>query len=947
MDNLTDELNNVNSKYQISSKVHDSGIKQNFIDNPLPLSLKLLDNSSIGLNSKLNEYLRDNENLNLILKDYVGANYKYILNDNMSTYLKIYKEYTTKNNVDYANSIDGKEISNSSLKNLKVLNENFIYSSRQIQLISLIEYIINEQNYIMGLLFNTKSVNIKLVQYNYIIKSYKKLDNLISINKIYLFYDISIVNNNKKIKERLKNNLFDYLVDLIFKPENSFTSNAFIRNDSRSIKEDLKYIIKLFDLLNSCNNETSGSDNSRQEIAYEFIIQNLELIIAKKFEEILVNEVNHLREDNPYKYESIKKHKFKSIRDLLSSVEDLDHDLMRETVTSLASQKNLSLDQFKNNKTAEIEMILYDFFSDFFNTLNSKIVYLLLLVDLLDKSSIVKNSAYAINGKGKVVKIIENYLLKLLKLYLIPSLNSVSAIKQNKNLQEITSQTLFSINKNSILADDFTETISKDREETEYEKLQQLFEQVLPGVAPKKDKSQEQKEKITTKISKNDLLLIIPSNLFNLKYILPNLTSIMKSLSKFNLQNSSNFLTTFLNDFYINELFTNNINYILNTKIYNINLTHGDSFFKLNSIIETFLSIINNLFNVFPGIEYQFNESLMNNIYEIFLKFLNHVESSFRNFIKMFVNLNSIPKIGSSSFAEVIKVANYMKGSNEFATINEKFVINFLQTYKGLTKLDTWFKETLFSNINLINEIQVFEQKDDNIDFEDLKEMWLLNDQKYEYSQMNKNGYTDSIEGILISTKLNNLLHELIYSKFDNDFINGIFKEKMLLFTLFELNKLVMSLEISSDIKSNDLEEKFEYLYLREDNHTDSNINAINNILSSLSHTECRNNDIDVNEYFNFIVLNHFMDLSSFDRIAYILYNLKKIDKKVDLTESINFFSLHELNVNDIIEFSNDNKGLYSSAAIKHMIKLRLVYESGNNKSILQKRLDESYKKLK
>ncbi|KAL6927317.1 hypothetical protein ACO0SA_003615 [Hanseniaspora valbyensis] len=955
MDQLIHELNKVNSKFQISAPSNGTNVNNSKLnDNPLPLSLKLLDTSSIGLNNELDSYLKNNEHLNTILKDYVGDNYKYILNDNMSTYLKIYKEYSNTKSIDYK-SISENEINNNTTKSLQTLNNKFAQNSKMIHLISLIEYIYKEQDSIMSLLFNASNSNIALTQYNHIIKKYKKLDNIISLNKLYLFHDISIVSNNNKIKEKIKDNLFTYLMDLIFKNENNITTTGKNNNNTKSVKYDLKFIIDLFDQLNSNAMQNMSSNNEETNTSYEFIMENLEKLVSDKFEDILINEVNHLREDAPYKYELIKKHKFKNIRDLLAFDEETNHDLLLASQPSKINTKNENVNHDTLIKSAEVDIIVYEFFSDFFNSLNSKIVYLLLLVDLMDgKVDFLNNIINMHSGNDRIIKLIDNFLLKILKLYLIPSLSNIAAIPKQRLNQDDNKQNLFVLNKDILLSSDLNKDDFNEEEKENYLKLQQIFDEILPGMRSQaKDKQEKKEENNKIAMTKNEMLLIIPSNLMNLKYILPNLTSIMKTLTRFSHSANESFLPKFLNDFYINELFNNNIAYILNTKIYNINLTHGTNFFKINGIIETFIFLINKILNLFPGLEYQFNSVLMTKIYEIFKKFINHIVDSFKNFIKMFINLNTLTKDNLSDFKEIMKLTSYIKGSNEYGTINEKFILSFIETYKSLNRLNTWFKDSILANITLVNDLQPNNNgSNDVIDFEDLKEMWLLNVHFYEDEHIDNGEYAASIDGILLSTTLNNLFHELIYSKLDNEFTGGLFQTKVELFTLFELNKVMMTFILNDDSSKKKTvaataSDKFEYLYLREDNHVDVNIVTIKNILANLFDNIHENVDIDFNKFMNFIILNNFMNSNSYSRIGYLLHNLEQLQGTVNITESMKFLSLYELNVNDIINYNNENKDLYALPLIKHLIKLKLEFESGTNKSILQKRLDDAYKHLK
>lgn len=949
MQQLTYEFNKIKTKYPISTQSNDFSSSNSTINNnPLPLSLKLLDTSSIGLHNKLNDYLKDNERLNVVLKDYVGNNYSSILNDNMTTYLEIYREYAHAKSIDCTKAITEGDLNGNSTKNLRYLNDTYVENFKMIQLISLVQYITKEQEDIINIIFNTSNGAININQYNYIIKSYKNLDNLIAVNKLYLFYDISILNNNNKIKEKIRENLFSCLMDLIFKSENVTLGKSNNLSNAKYIKTDLQYIIFLFDQINSNDLENPAGEADTNS-SYEFVLQNLEKTLLDRFENILKSEVNHLREDMPSKYETIKKYKFKNFKDFLSYSDKQEQFQVLNSSFSKISLNNANLDSAALAKAAEVDIIVFEFFNGFFQNLNAKIVYLLLLVDLMDSGCEYMNNNIIHNGNDRIVKIVENFLLKILKMYLIPSLNNNVNIPKNNLNKDVEEKKLFVLNKDSLLACHGTRETGSEKEEEEYSNLQALFNKVLPEVSQQNKAIEKTKEDISRiAITKNDMFLIIPSNLINLKYILPNMTSIIKTLTKFSESTHSSFLVNFLNDFYINELFNNNVTYILNTKIYNINLTHGEGFFKINQVIETFITIINKILNFFPGLEYQYNAVLMTKIHETFSKFVTFIVTSFKNFIKMFVNVNTLNETSFSDFQSFLSIANHIKGSTEYATINDSFILRILETYKGLNKLTTWFKTSILGNINLVDDLKQQAAFDEGIYFEDLKEMWLLNDRFYEYSHIDENEYAASIDGILISPTLNNKLHELIYNKLDDEFFGGLFKEKVQLFTLFEVNKLMMGLILNDNLKkSKGAADKFEYLYLREDNHVDDNVVTINAILQKLNQIMPSAVGSTIDKFMNFIVVNNFINLKYYDRIAYILHNLKHLQATVDITRSIDFLKVYELNVNDIIEFSNQHKNLYPLASLKHMIKLKLEYESGNNTSILQKRLDESYKKLK
>ncbi|CAI8508444.1 unnamed protein product [Hanseniaspora opuntiae] len=84
MDDLYSQLDSYKDKFKITTN-----------SNPIPLSLKLLDTSSIGLNHSLNDILQQNNAINELFKKHILENEDNILelNDNLNNYMKIFIKY--------------------------------------------------------------------------------------------------------------------------------------------------------------------------------------------------------------------------------------------------------------------------------------------------------------------------------------------------------------------------------------------------------------------------------------------------------------------------------------------------------------------------------------------------------------------------------------------------------------------------------------------------------------------------------------------------------------------------------------------------------------------------------------------------------------------------------------------------------------------------------------
>ena len=133
MDQLYSELTSYKNNYKI-----------NTTSNPIPLSLKLLDTSSIGLNRSLNDILHQNDAINSQFKKHILENEDNVieLNDNLNDYIRIFVKYINAKNVDYVDS----KVDNFNTNSIKTLNDKITKNSYILKLLSLIEVIVKKQN---------------------------------------------------------------------------------------------------------------------------------------------------------------------------------------------------------------------------------------------------------------------------------------------------------------------------------------------------------------------------------------------------------------------------------------------------------------------------------------------------------------------------------------------------------------------------------------------------------------------------------------------------------------------------------------------------------------------------------------------------------------------------------------------------------------------------------
>ncbi|CAI8507924.1 unnamed protein product [Hanseniaspora opuntiae] len=269
MDDLYSQLDSYKDKFKITTN-----------SNPIPLSLKLLDTSSIGLNHSLNDILQQNNAINELFKKHILENEDNILelNDNLNNYMKIFIKYIHTKNVDFVESESGSFNTN----NLKTLNDKINKNAYVLKLLSLIEMIINKQRELEGKI-NQLNMNIENLELNLLksfIKQYSYLDELTNSNKLFLLKDYNIVNNNLKIKSKINALIEIFIIKVIFDKNSIYTEN------------ELKAIfLELIELL----------DNS--ELMHN-IITNINT--DKTFEKMLIKEINYLKYENMQKYEVIK-----------------------------------------------------------------------------------------------------------------------------------------------------------------------------------------------------------------------------------------------------------------------------------------------------------------------------------------------------------------------------------------------------------------------------------------------------------------------------------------------------------------------------------------------------------------------------------------------------------------------------------------------------------------
>ncbi|KAL6938941.1 hypothetical protein ACO0OL_000564 [Hanseniaspora opuntiae] len=796
MDDLYSQLDSYKDKFKITTN-----------SNPIPLSLKLLDTSSIGLNHSLKDILQQNNAINELFKKHILENEDNILelNDNLNNYMKIFIKYIHTKNVDFVESESGSFNTN----NLKTLNDKINKNAYVLKLLSLIEMIINKQRELEGKI-NQLNMNIENLELNLLksfIKQYSYLDELTNSNKLFLLKDYNIVNNNLKIKSKINALIEIFIIKVIFDKNSIYTEN------------ELKAIfLELIELL----------DNS--ELMHN-IITNINT--DKTFEKMLIKEINYLKYENMQKYEVIKKYKFKTLKDILNDNNDSN---INEII-----------------KKNEYDIIVYEFFETFFSNLEAKFQRLLTLSKLVDSGS--GDNA----NTDLVINQLEAFILKIMKFYLIPSFN----IKSDHPIKP------------------------------QHTKIFNIDRSLITGT------------NASVVTNNNNDLLIVPANVLNLKFILPNLIPILK------LSTNSNFMNAFLNHQYLNEVL---LNFTTFTILKNNNIA------SVHKMISNFIIFYNKIFTLFKGLEFQFNNELLTKIVTNIEKFVNELMEYIVSYFKQYEINNRSEKKFDINNLEVVKkeIDHWLINHVDIDT-----VVTCFDMLDQLKNLSQWYENNIIFNV-------IDEDKDDNI-----VEQWIINDEEI----INNNDsvfsdltYLPNINGVQILSKLNIHIDSFMKDKFDKAFINDYYYNKAKYYSLYLINKCVGNILLNNDSNNN--------LYLREDLNTNENITKINTIVKRLS-----NEREFMNEFINFSIIHNFMKLKSFNNLKYIIINLLKLND-IDCNGTINILKLYQLNVNDIIDIYNNNNVDADVNVVKHLVKMKIVEESDGNQSILNIRLNELYKKM-
>lgn len=796
MEDLYSQLDNYKDQFKITTN-----------SNPIPLSLKLLDTSSIGLNHSLNDILQQNNAINELFKEHILENEDNILelNDNLNDYMKIFIKHINTKNVDFVESESGSFNTN----NLKALNNKINKNAHVLKLLSLIEMIINKQRELEGKInqMNTNIENLELNLLKSFIKQYSYLDDLTNNNKLYLLKDYNIVNKNVKIKSKINALIEVFIIKIIFDKNSIYTEN------------ELKAIfLELIELL----------DNS--ELIHN-IITNINT--NNTFEKMLIKEINYLKYENMQKYEVIKKYKFKTLKDILN---DNNEANINEII-----------------KKNEYDIIVYEFFESFFTNLEAKFQRLLTLSKLVDSGS--GDNA----NTDLIINQLETFILKIMKFYLIPSFN----IKSNHTIKPHNTK-IFNI-----------------------------------------DRSLITKSSVSVVTDNNNDLLLVPANVLNLKFILPNLIPILK------LSSNNNYLNVFLNHQYLNEV-------ILNFNTFTILKNNNIS--SVHKMISNFIIFHNKIFTLFKGLEFQYNHNLLTKIVNNIEKFVNELMEYIVSYFKQYeINNRSEKKFDINNLDIVKKEIDHWLVND----VDIDMVMSCFNMLDQLKDLAHWFENNIIFNV-------IDEDKDDNI-----IEKWIINDE--EIINNNESVFSDlqylpNINGVQILADLNLHIDSFMKDKYDRAFIKDYYYTKAKYYSLYLVNKCIGNILLNNDSNNN--------LYLREDLNTNENITKINIIVKRLS----GENDF-MNEFINFSIIHNFMKLKSFNNLKYIIMNLLKLND-IDCNSTINILKLYQLNVNDIIDIYSNNNVDADVDVIKHLVRMKIVEESDGNQSILNIRLNELYKKM-
>lgn len=796
MDELYNQLDSYKNKFKITTN-----------SNPIPLSLKLLDTSSIGLNHSLSDILQQNNAINELFKKHILENEDNILelNDNLNSYMKIFIKYIHTKNVDYVESESGSFNTN----NLKILNDKINKNSYVLKLLSLIEMIISKQRELEGKIhqLNMNIENLELNLLKSFIKQYSYLDNLTNSNKLFLLKDYNIVSSNSKIKAKINALIEIFIIKVIFDKNSIYTESE--------LKTVFSELIELLDNSDLIHN----------------IITNINT--DKTFEKMLIKEINFLKYENLQKYDVIKKYKFKTLKDILNDKNDSN---INEVI-----------------KKNEYDIVVYEFFETFFFNLEAKFQRLLILSKLVDSGSGDNTNT------NLVINQLEDFILKILKFYLIPSFNTKTAHPIKSHNTKI-----FNIDRSVITA-----------------------------------------ANASVVTNNNNDLLIVPANVLNLKFILPNLIPILK------LSTNSNFMNAFLNHQYLNEVF---LNFTTFTILKNNNIV------SVHKMVSNFIIFYNKIFTFFKGLEFQYNHELLTKIVNNIEKFVNDLMEYMVSYFKQYeINNRSEKKFVIDSLDTVKKEIDHWIINN----VDIDTVVTCFDMLEQLKNLSQWYENNIIFNV--INE-----NKDDNI-----VEKWIINDEEL----INNNDsvfsdltYLPNINGVQILSELSNHIDLFMKGKFDKAFINDYYYNKAKYYSLYLINKCIGNILLNNDSSNN--------LYLREDLSTNENITKINTIVKRLS-----NEKGFINEFINFSIIHNFMKLKRFNNLKYIIINLLKLDD-IDCNGTINILKLYQLNVNDIIDIFNNNNVDADVNVVKHLVKMKIVEESDGNQSILNIRLNDLYKKM-